>query len=69
MESKANFLSYCNEVTKQLQIRYVPPSLPVDLKYVEDKPSIPTVVDIGEKREHTMESRQLEFQSLARAFK
>jgi hypothetical protein len=62
-DSKANIISYCLAVMKQLDMHYHAPPLPVDLKY---SPAIPIVENIGnENASMNNEARAEMFRSLA----
>lgn len=61
MDSKANLLSYCQEVIRQLDMEYRAPRLPVDLAYTKKDVNAEAVLP-------TMDQAELVrgFQSLAR---
>jgi hypothetical protein len=62
-DSKANVISYCLAVMKQLDMHYHAPPLPVDLKY---SPAIPVVENFGnENLSMNDEARAEMFRSLA----
>lgn len=62
LDSKANFVSYCHEVAKQLNMHYKAPPLPVDLRY---NPQVQVGDSVATEEDMNTEERTEAFRSLA----